>query len=485
MNIYNDCYDKTIPDRKSTVSNVRLLQSLPVTLPTIQQTQPPIPLKRRSRYTPSKTPTPPAARHRQPNQSARSTPRSLSVPSTQSSYYTQPCVRETTHSQDDNYDDKLYYASGTIDNYYRDSEKCIRKLELKLFNLQNENRQIIRKYNDEIDMLNDDKQKETENIKREFDLEHKRLLREKLETLDLSHFSSRSKIDNLLSEKSRIEVRYVKNMAELDMLQDTHDELLGKFRVYSGINKLQELKIKESTHTIDTLMTYIRNKDPTFYKKCIRHDTVEDFRKEYILVVIMKTGNIRVYKQQMYTLIYEIITNSSDILNIESWYGFTKRIVLCLKGLKRSLITKYNESDFRKPIDVTTITDSFIEIKFCTDNLDLHTPITKRDIDSEIQSYFTKTYLTKLNVAVLQVLFVTDTETFGILSAAGQSKNDMKLKTEHKQKSVYGIDAFTELYAIIRKLYETYTGVQDRNVTRHDALDKHVKQRFLGYETSV
>ncbi|CAI6355516.1 unnamed protein product [Macrosiphum euphorbiae] len=183
-------------------------------------------------------------------------------------------------------------------------------------------------------------------------------------------------------------------------------------------------------------MTYIRNKDPKFYKKCTRHDTVEDFRKEYILIVIMKTGNVRVYKQQMYTLIYELITNSSNILNIESWYGFTKGIVFRLKGLKQSLITKYNESDICKPIDVTTITDSVIEIKFCTDNLDLRTPINVRDLDSEIQSYFTKPNLTKLNVAVLQELFVTDTETFGILSVAGQSKYDMKLKSEQKQKRV-------------------------------------------------
>jgi len=120
------------------------------------------------------------------------------------------------------------------------------------------------------------------------------------------------------------------------------------------------------------------------------------------------------------------------------------------------------------------ITNSFIEIKFCTDNLDLRTPINIRDLDSEIQSYFTKTHLTKLNVAVLQELFVTDTETFGILSVAGQSKYDMKSKSEYKQKSVYGIDAFTELYAIIRKLYETYPGVQGRHVSCQEAFGKHV-----------
>jgi len=144
---------------------------------------------------------------------------------------------------------------------------------------------------------------------------------------------------------------------------------------------------------------------------------------------------------------------------------------------------KYNESDYCKPIDVTMLTNSFIEIKFCTDNLDLRTPITVRDIDSEIQSYFTKSHLTKLNVSVLQELFVTDTETFGILSAAVESKNYMKLKSEHKQRMshVRGIGAFTELYEIIRKLYETYSGAQSRHVIRHDAFDKHVKR----YETSV
>lgn len=500
MDIYNDFYDKTIPDhQKPTVPNVRLVQSLPVTLSTTtQKTQPPIPLKRHSRYTPSKSPTPTATRHRQPPiQPALSTPRTLSAPSTQSSG-TQPyATREPTpRCQVDKYNNKIYYASGNIDNYYKDLCKLESKLvslrnesTSKLEELQNENSQIICKCNEEYDMLNDEKNKEIENIKREFDLEHKRLMREKLETFDLSHFSNRSEIDNLLLEKSRIEVRFIKNMAELDMLRDTHDELLGKFRVYCGINKLQELKIKESNHTIDTLMTYIRNKDPKFYEKCIKHDTaVEDFRREYILIVIMKTGNVRVYKQQMYTLIYELITNSSNIVNIESWYGFTERIVFRLKGLKQSLITKYNEADYCKPIDVTKLTESFIEIKFCTDNLDLRTPITVRDLDSEIQSYFTKTHLTKLNVTVLQELFVTRTDTFGILSTAEQSKNDMKLKSEHKQQHksrVYGIDAFTELYAIIRKLYETHPGVQGRYVTRHDAFDKHVKQRFRGYETSL
>jgi len=223
---------------------------------------------------------------------------------------------------------------------------------------------------------------------------------------------------------------------------DVRTELFRRLGVYDSVVGLQELKIKESTHTVDTLGVYVRKKDPEFYDRIVNHKNAKS--SQQILMVIMKNGNVCVYKTTLHALVYGLLTTARSVLVIVSWYTITENVTFDLLALKRSLIAKYGVRD----VKVSVPASFFTEIRVDPDNSKTGT------IGTDILTFYEKSRLTNMSVSVLRELFVLSYRSNDFSTTYGQRftriSNDPDART----------DTRAEVYSIVKKLYENYIKIQ-------------------------